>query len=152
MNLIYTYKDFILNETLKTTNIDFTVKNVKNELDLLKNTNSVNFDNSRYNYDIQIINTPHGNSNNIQTISFTLFEVDKQNFIDTYLDNLNSLFIDRHGWFPSVMIITNKNNLIRKIKYNREELFNNINKLKELTLIYEAKYDDYELYNGVCII
>ena len=98
---------------------------------------------------IQIINTPHVNSSNIQTISFTLFEVDKQNFIDTYLDNLNSLFIDRHGWFPSVMIMTNKNNLIRKIKYNREELFNNINKLKELTLIYEAKYDDYELYNGV---
>jgi hypothetical protein len=100
---IETWSDFILNETLKTHDIDLTLYNINNELSLLK-----------FNFNIR------KNSNN--SLSLTLNGFNYIHGVGDYLDVLNRLFIDRHGWFPTKMEITNFSGIVNTFSYDEKIL------------------------------
>jgi hypothetical protein len=117
------WSEFILNETLKTHNIDLTVSNVKSELALLN-----------YNFNIGI------KQNN--TISLELLDYRYIIGIELYLDVIDNLFIDRHGWFPSKMIITNFSGMVNEFSYDEDMLKSDNSKyFQTVEIIYESKYD-----------
>lgn len=118
---INTYSHF-LNETLKTHDIDLTINNVNTELSLL-----------RYNFGII------KNSNN--TISITLYNFNHLLGPSLYIDNLNRLLIDRHGWFPSKMIIINTSGMKNIYSYDYEILIDNFEFTQSVEITYESKYD-----------
>lgn len=120
---IESWSDFVLNETLKTHPIDLTIDNVNNELSLL-----------RFNFNIT------KNINN--TISLTLNGFRYIHGVGQYLDVLNRLLIDRHGWFPSKMKITNISGMINTFPYN-EEMLRSENNIyyDKVEINYESKYD-----------
>jgi hypothetical protein len=95
VKLINTYSQFILNETLKTHDIDLTIRIVNIELSLLN-----------YNFNIK------KNQNN--TVSIIILNFRYLDSVELYLNNLKSLMIDRHGWFPSEMIITNTSGMLNQ--------------------------------------
>ncbi len=120
---IETWSDFILNETLKTHDIDLTLYNINNELSLLK-----------FNFNIR------KNSNN--SLSLTLNGFNYIHGVGDYLDVLNRLFIDRHGWFPTKMEITNFSGMVNNFPYNEKMLRSENNTYYNIvTITYEAKYD-----------
>jgi hypothetical protein len=123
MNYITTYSDFMLNETLKTHDINLTFNNVNRELSLL-----------RINFNINI---------NLNKIEITLLGFRFLKDIKSYLDLLNNLLIDRHGWFPSEMEITNISNMKNILPYDEEALLDNKNNIyyQDVKITYEAKYD-----------
>lgn len=120
---IETWSDFILNETLKTHDINLTLYNVKNELSLL-----------RLNFNIQ--------KNPNSSLLLTLNGFNYINGVGQYLDIINRLFIDRHGWFPTKMEITNFSGMINAFPYN-EEILKSENNIYYTTvsITYESKYD-----------
>jgi hypothetical protein len=115
------WSDFILNETLKTNDIDFVLKNVDNELSLLGFNFSIN--------------------KNDNTIELTINEFYSLQNINTIFDYINSLFIDRNGWFPSKYKLINLSGSKNTLQYDEEYLINNKNHLKTVNIIYEPKYD-----------
>lgn len=122
MNYITTYSEFMLNETLKTHDINLTFDNVNRELSLL-----------RINFNIRI------NSNKIE---ITLLGFRFLRDIKSYLDVLNNLLIDRHGWFPSEMEITNISNMKNILPYDEDMLLSENNTYyQDVKITYEAKYD-----------
>jgi len=123
MNFITTYSEFMLNETLKSHDINLTFNNVNRELSLLR----INF----------ILNI---NNNKIE---LTLVGFRFIRDIKSYLDVVNNLLIDRHGWFPSEMEIINISNMINILPYNEIILLDDENNLyyQDVKIIYEAKYD-----------
>jgi hypothetical protein len=130
MNLIKYWSEFILNETLKTHDIDLTVKKVESELSLLL-----------YNFSIK------KNDNN--TISIILHKYRFNKGLSLLIDNLDSLMIERHGWFPSKMIITNFSDMKNEYSYDESILLGDDYKyFEEVEIIYESKYDlEVELKN-----
>jgi len=117
------WSTFILNETLKTHDIDITINKVTDELSLM-----------RFNFEVI--------KNNNNSISIRLNNFNNINGVGLYLDVLNRLLIDRHGWFPTKMEITNLSVSKNMFPYNEEILigegsiyFDNVN------ITYEAKYD-----------
>ena len=122
MKFIKTLEDFYLNETLKTTDIDLTYNNVKEELSLLR-------------YDFSISK----NANN--TIVIQLNNVDKSQLFNLLIDNLSNLMTDRHGWIPSKMKMINISGMENSMKYDVKYLRNNFIYLKTIINTYEAKYD-----------
>ena len=115
------YSDFVLNETLKTHDIDLTIRNVTDELSLLK-----------YDFLIKKINNKiHIVLNNINTTQILSF----------LLDNLNTLLIDRHGWFPSKIYVENINGLKNIFKYDENYILDNSIYLKSVEISYEPKFD-----------
>ena len=125
MDFITTYSEFMLNETLKTHDINLTYDNVNRELSLL-----------RFNFSI---NTK---SNKIE---ITLFGFRFLRETKTYLDLLNNLLIDRHGWYPSEMEITNISSMKNILPYDEDILLDMKNNLyyQDIKITYEAKYDKY---------
>ena len=123
MNYITTYSDFMLNETLKTHDINLTFNNVNRELSLL-----------RINFNINI---------NLNKIEITLLGFRFLKDVKSYLDLLNNLLIDRHGWFPSEMEITNISNMKNILPYDEEALLDNKNNIyyQDVKITYESKYD-----------
>jgi hypothetical protein len=123
MNFITTYSEFMLNETLKTHDINLTFNNVNRELSLL-----------RINFNIDI---------NLNKIEITLLGFRFLRDIKSYLDVLNNLLIDRHGWFPSEMEIINISNMKKILPYDEDFLLDMENNLyfQDVKIIYEAKYD-----------
>lgn len=123
MDFITTYSEFMLNETLKTHDINLTYDNVNRELSLL-----------RFNFSI---NTK---SNKIE---ITLFGFRFLRETKTYLDLLNNLLIDRHGWYPSEMEITNISSMKNILPYDEDILLDMKNNLyyQDIKITYEAKYD-----------
>lgn len=120
---IETWSDFILNETLKTHDIDLTLYNVDHELSLL-----------RLNFNIQ------KNINN--TLLLTLNDFNYINSIGDYLDIINRLFIDRHGWFPTKMEITNFSGMVNTFAYDENILKSEDGKYyTNVKITYESKYD-----------
>lgn len=120
---IETWSDFILNETLKTHDIDLTLYNVNNELSLL-----------RLNFNIQ--------KNPNDSLSLTLNGFNYINIVGEYLDIINRLLIDRHGWFPTTMEITNFSGMINTFPYDEEMLKSENNKYyTTVSITYESKYD-----------
>jgi hypothetical protein len=122
VKFIKTLEDFYLNETLKTTDIDLTYNNVKEELSLLR-------------YDFSISK----NANN--TIVIQLNNVDKSQLFNLLIDNLSNLMTDRHGWIPSKMKMINISGMENSMKYDVKYLRNNFIYLKTIINTYEAKYD-----------
>lgn len=120
---INTWSEFTLNETLKTHDIDITFRNVNSELSLL-----------RYNFKI----TKISNTLIIELLNFRYI-----NGVGIYLDNLNNLMIDRHGWFPSKMNILNTSGMSNEFPYNEEMLrdINRNNYYQSVEITYESKYD-----------
>lgn len=122
MSEIKTYSDFILNETLKTHDIDLTISNLETNLSLQR-------------YDFEIIN----NQNN--TFKICLFNFNKiQNFY-LCLSNLNSLVIDRHGWFPSKINMINISGMTNLISYDEDFIIKNGKYLNTIEIYYEPKFD-----------
>jgi hypothetical protein len=120
-NFINKWSQFILNETLKTNSIDFTLKNVKEELSLLgfnflvyKSKNTLVLKINNFNF--------------IQNLKLTL-------------DYINSLFIDRNGWFPSKYTLINISGNKNILQYDEDYLKNNNKFIKSVTITYEPKYD-----------
>jgi len=122
MKLINTYSQFILNETLKTHDIDLTIRIVNSELSLLN-----------YNFNIK------KNDNN--TISIILLNFRYLEAVELYLNNLKALLIDRHGWFPSKMIITNTSGMKNEYSYDDDILKRDSKYIDNVEIIFEAKFD-----------
>jgi hypothetical protein len=121
--MIITYSQFILNETLKTNNIDITIRDSSRELSLL-----------RYKFEIS------KNSNN--TISLKLFDFNlTQGSIELYLSNIDNIFIDRHGWFPSTMKLKNISGMDHLLAFDRDYLVKNYKYLQEVEISFESKFD-----------
>lgn len=120
-NFINKWSDFIVNETLKTNNIDFTIKNIDSELSLLG-----------FNFSI---------TKNKNTIELTINEFYSINNIVDFFNYINSLFIDRNGWFPSKYKIINLSGNKNILSYNQDYLIENKLLLKTVIITYEAKYD-----------
>jgi len=122
------WSEFILNETLKTNDIDFVVENTETDLRLSG-------------IDCDVIK----NHNKIELHIYDFYKLD---IVDKMFDYINSLFIDRNGWFPSSMKLLNDKNKINTLKYDQEYLYEYKTKLKTVVIIYEAKYDqEYILPN-----
>ena len=115
------WSEFILNETLKTNDIDFTIKNIENELSLIG-------------FNFSIIK-------NNNTIELTLNDFYSINNILDIFNYINSLFIDRNGWFPCKYNLINLSGNKNILSYNQEYLIENKKLLKTVIITYEAKYD-----------
>jgi hypothetical protein len=116
------FSEYILNETLKTHDINLTIRNVDDVLSSLK-----------YNYKIE---------KEENRIFIFLFEVSKTPLFKIQIENLNNLMIDRHGWFPSRMIIKNIHGYEKKSHYDQEFLFDTFDYIETLVIRYESKYDE----------
>ena len=117
---IETYSQFIL-ETLKTYDINFTFDKINTELSLM-------------NYNFELIK-----NNNVLELKLKSFY--SMNLLDVLFKHINSLFIDRFGWFPSKMKLNNRLGKINEFSYNQEYLFENQTYLEDVIIIFESKYD-----------
>jgi len=128
---IETWSDFILNETLWTHDIDLTIRNIRNELSMI-----------RLDFDIQ------KNINNSISLKLNGFRYMRD--INSCLDILNNLFIDRHGWFPSKMNIKNFSGMCNLFPYNEEILRDSTKNIyyQDVEIVYESKYDIEENMNS----
>ena len=119
--LITSYSEFVLNETLKTTDIDKTVDNIDNEITLMHYENTVIKKDNK--------------------IELTLYNFNYIRGIELSLKYFDSLFIDRHGWFPSNMKLVNISDKYNNISYDEDYLIKNQTNLSEVTIVYEPKFD-----------
>ena len=115
------YSEFILNETLKTHDIDLSIKNIEEELSLL-----------RYDFSIRKLNN---------TILITLNNLNTTHMLGLLIKNLDNLLIDRHGWFPSIMILESISGVKNKLQYDREYFLEKQAYFKSIEILYEPRYD-----------
>jgi len=119
-DFIKKWSDFILNETLKTNDIDIVIKQVESDIRLSGIECNVSKDDTKIELELLNFND--------------LIE------LQVMFDYLNSLFIDRNGWFPSKMkLFNNKSN--NTLKYDENYLFNNQKTLNKIIITYEPKFD-----------
>jgi len=117
---ITSWSDFMLTETLISHDINYVIQNTS----------------------LNLQNIKHGIKKLNNTIQLTIFDFNNIEVPSKLLfDTLNNLFIDINGWFPSSMIMINNKNMSNSVKYNEDFLIKNQNKIKEITITYEAKYD-----------
>ena len=125
---IETYSDFILNETLKTHDIDLTLHNINRELSLLR-------------YDFLVWKE-------YDKIVIKLNNLSTNHIIGIQMDNLNSLITNRHGWFPSEMKVFNLSKMVNIKQYDEKELIDNSQYYDSVEITYEPKYDiEYKIPN-----
>ncbi len=67
------------------------------------------------------------------------------NKIENLFDHINSFIINRGGWFPSNMFITNIYGSERLIKYNFYDIISNHNNIVNITITYESKFDRFDM-------
>jgi len=115
------WSQFILNETLKTNDINFVVKNVEDEIRLSGIKCNV--------------------FKNDNKIELEIFNFNELKVIDSMLLYLDSLFIDRNGWFPSKMKLFDLDNIDNTLKYDEDYLIDKYHLLNKIIITYEAKYD-----------
>lgn len=117
------WSDFILNETLKTHDIDLTISDIEYNLSI-----------HRYKFEIFKVEN---------TIKLKLIDFKYIKGIGDLFNILDSLFINRHGWFPSKMEITNFAGMKNKFRYSELILIDPIKNqyYDEVLLTYEPKYD-----------
>jgi hypothetical protein len=118
---IKTWSEYILNETLKTNNIDFVIKNSSSELNLSHIKNDMSKDNNK--------------------INLTIYNFNELHNLDVVFDYINSLMIDRNGWFPSKYILYNFQDIKNELIYDEKYLKTNHNKISKVIITYEARYD-----------
>lgn len=118
---IDTYSAFVLNETLKTRDIIFTVGRVERELALL-----------HYDFSIRI----DGEKIKIEFHHFNLLPN-----LKLALSHIDSLLIDRHGWFPSSMKLVDISGSPNSFPYDEDILHEKQNRLADVEISYEPKFD-----------
>jgi len=118
------YSDFVLNETLKTNEISFVVNSIERELAILE-----------YSFNIHQVN------NTIKLTLFDLYLSRNKEYLKLMLNHLDSLFIDRNGWFPSYIKSNNLSNQEISGVYDEDWILKNYKSIKEIIITYEAKYD-----------
>ena len=121
MNIIYDFNEYLLNETLKTYDINLTAEKVKNEIDL-----------QRINAEVKI-------SNN--TIKIKMNDIMCNHTFSLCLDVINVMMINWFGWFPYKMEMYNWTNMSNTKMYNQNTLIDRYKDLKSVEITYEAKYD-----------
>lgn len=121
--MITTYSQFILNETLKTNEISLVVRDTNRELSLL-----------RYKFNIS---KNQNNTISVKLLDFNLI----QGSIEVYVDTLINLFINRHGWFPSIMNLLNIVGSKNSLSFDQDFIVNNFKYIQEAEIIFEAKFD-----------
>jgi hypothetical protein len=114
------WSDFMLNETLKTNDIDIVIQNAALSLNVKSIEHEIYI---KYN-----------------KIYLKLYDFKNIYSIKDFFEFLNSYFIDRNGWFPSSYILT-KNNKTNILSYDENYLFNNQKILDVVEIIYEPKFD-----------
>ena len=118
---IKSWSDFILNDTLKTNDVDFVIDDIQSNLRL----SGIDCDLSKTQNMLDLI----------------IYDFDKLDVIsDTFLF-INSLFIDRNGWFPSKMKLVNTIGRENELKYDEEYLIDNHKKLDKIVITYEPIFD-----------
>jgi len=120
--MIQKWSEYILTETLKTFDIDLTIKNIDKELDLLNIEFKINKEENK--------------------IELTLPNFKYTQPIHKIIKTIESLFIDRFGWFPSSIKATNIYGRSNTASYNPTILINNQENIQSITIIFEAKYDE----------
>lgn len=121
MKYIKIWSDFILDETLKTNEIYYSIDNIFDELSLSG------------------IKCKLYDQDNM--IKLILYNFNELYVIDSMFDYINSLIIDRNGWFPSKMKIIHFDGMENTIKYNQEYLIEHQKTIKEVIITYEAKFN-----------
>jgi hypothetical protein len=121
--LIDRWSNFIVNESLKTGDIDKTIKNILDELSMARiDFNIIKLENNTIQLELKNFNYIKGH--------------------EYHLDYINNLFIDRWGWFPTKMEILNFSGMTMKFPYNEEMLKGEQNiYFLNVKIIYESKYD-----------
>lgn len=120
MEYIKYWSDFILDETLKTTEINYSIENIFDELSLSGIECKLEKEKDK--------------------IKLFIYNFDKLYVINSMFDYINSLFIDRHGWFPSKIRIIRLNGMQNTIKYNQEYIIQNQKMIKDIIITYESKF------------
>jgi len=128
-DFITTYSSFVKNETLKSYDIVITKEKIDTELSLMN-----------YNFDL------NKNDGVLELKLNSFFSVD---LLKIKFDHINSLFIDRFGWFPSMMVLENRHGKKNKLSYNQEYLFSNQKYLETITIIFEPKSDKIENHKNI---
>ena len=122
MNIIYDFNEYLLNETLKTYDIDQTIRMVQDKLDL------------------QFINAIVSKDIN-NSIKIVINDVSYNNTFSLCLDVINTMMINTFGWFPSKMLMINTVGQPNNKKYDDDFLKDNYRIIKKVDIMYEAKYD-----------
>ncbi len=126
MNYLTSFSSYIvmINEGLiKTINGLKTRNLVKTEMDLMGN----------YNFDINYIKEI--NKIELTLMNFNLYD------LNIILDHINSMLINRYGWFPAIMRLVNWSGMKNEFSYDEEYLVINKKYSTEVTIIFESKYD-----------
>jgi len=123
MNIIYDFNNFLLNETLKTYDIDLTIKSAQVEIDLL------------------FINAFVSKNSINNSIKILINDIFYNNTFSLCLDVINTMMINRFGWFPSIMLMINTVGQPNNKRYDENFLKNNFRNIKNVEITYEAKYD-----------
>lgn len=121
MDIIYNFNEYLLNETLKTYDINLTADKVRNEINL-----------QRINANVSIIN---------DKIIIQINDIMYNHTFGLCLDVINVMMINWFGWFPSQMKMVNWLNQPNTKMYNKEVLIEKYKDLKNVEITYEAKYD-----------
>ncbi len=121
MKFINLYSEYMLNETLKSIDINLSMDLIHYELSLMK-------------YDFSL-----NNKNN--KIIINLFNVDKNHIFASMLEALLVLMIDRLGWFSSTMEIINLSDNKNLLPFDKDYLLKNNKYIKQIEFTFEPKYD-----------
>ena len=121
MNIINNFNEYLLNETLKTYDINLTLNRVRSEINLLRIDATIRIEDSKI-----IININNVRYNHVFGLC---------------LDVINTTMIDRFGWFPSKMEMVNWVGRKNTKSYNSKDLLDIYEDLDNVEITYEAKYD-----------
>jgi hypothetical protein len=126
MKVITIFSDFLnkINEGLiKTYDINDTIRLVETEMNLM----------SCYDFNIS------ASDNN--TISLILNKFNIMDNINLKFNHINSMMINRYGWFPSRMKMENISGMKNELSYDEYFLIKNKKHLRTIEIIYESKFD-----------
>lgn len=120
MDYITNFSEYI-KETLVTHDIEFTMNNIDSEL-------------SKLNFNIYLIK--NNNTFTLQIRNFNYIQI-----IGMLFEKLNSLIINRHGWFPSKMKMLNISGYRNSTIFNEDYLAEHHTFISEVEITYEANFD-----------
>lgn len=81
------------------------------------------------------------NDNKIK-LTFNFFNAIPASQLDNLFDIINSSIINRGGWFPSQMNITNIHGMKISLRYDLNNLYINHSQYNIVEIIYESKFDE----------
>lgn len=75
-------------------------------------------------------------------LTFYFFNAIPIHQLDTLFDIINSCVVNKGGWFPSHMNITNIHGMKNSLKYDLNNLYLNHSQYNIVEILYESKFDD----------